>query len=118
MGWGFCGGKIRRGCGVFAVVVLGLAGCSDKQTVLFDGQVFKASADAARSDRSNFTVTVRDAAGNLDAAQRAGRYEGVVYCSRTYGSSQIEWAAPLVDPAQQVPDAAGALVLQGRCAFR
>ncbi len=125
MRMGFEGGRMKRACGGLLVavlmlgLVLGVAGCSKKQAVLFDGQAYKASVSAARGERRDFTVTVRDAAGNLDAAQRAGRYEGVVYCARSYGGSPIEWgAAGVADPGQLVADAAGALVLQGRCSYR
>ena len=86
---------------------------------LFDGIDFRADTDAPRGDRRSFTTTVRDAAQNVAAAQRAGRYSATQHCVRRFGASEIDWAgASAAAPETLAPGIDGTLVLQGRCAAR
>ncbi len=105
---------------VFAglALLMALSACDRKAPVLFDGRTYKASIDAPRADRRDFTVVVRDAAGNADAARRAGRYEAVQYCIKRLGGSEILWAnSPETNPAGLLT-AEGQLVMQGKCDHR
>ena len=99
-------------------LVLVLGACDRKAPVLFDGRAYKASVDATRADRRDFTVVVRDAAGNADAARRAARYEAVQYCIKRLGGSEIIWAnGPEINP-DSLLTADGQLVMQGMCDHR
>jgi hypothetical protein len=84
----------------------------------FGGLKFDAKLTASADDRRAFTVVVREAARNIEAAQEAGRYEAVAYCLYNFGASDMEWTAGPDLPADQVVLEDGALTMSGRCTAR
>ena len=61
----------------------------------------------------------RDAAQNVAAAQRAGRYSATQHCVRKFGTSEIDWTlASAGAPETLGLTERGELILQGRCAAR
>ena len=102
------------------IAVLLLSACQKRAPdYLFDGIDFRADTDAPRGDRASFVTTVRDAAQNVAAAQRAGRYSATQHCVRRFGVSEIEWS----EASTAAPEALGLtedgrLVLTGRCVKR
>ncbi len=73
---------------------LALTACNKrKDAVLFEGLYFPAKTQrVSKEARDHFTVSVKDANQNLNAAREAGRYEGIKYCINEYGTSKIDWA--------------------------
>ena len=102
------------------VALVLLSACKKREPdYLFDGINFRTDTGAPRGDRRSFITTVRDAAQNLAAAQRAGRYSATEHCVRKFGSSEIDWTdASAADPAALALTAKGELILQGKCAAR
>lgn len=102
------------------VALVLLSACQKREPeYLFDGIDFRVDTDAPRGDRRSFTTTVRDAAQNVAAAQRAGRYSATKHCVYRYGSSEIDWAeASAGAPETLALTEDGWLILQGRCAAR
>lgn len=96
-----------------------LAGCSEsrKDRPVFDGVPFRTDASAVdkKVSRAFFEALVYDARSSLDGAREAGRYAGTKYCIANYGSSKIDWAIDIDDPATPLPLAEDILVLQGTC---
>ena len=105
---------------VALIALVLLSACQRREPdYLFDGINFRADTDAPRGDRRSFTTSVRDAAQNVAAAQRAGRYSATQHCVRKFGSSEIDWAqASAGAPETLGLTEQGVLVLQGRCAAR
>ena len=105
---------------VALIALVLLSACQRREPdYLFDGINFRADTDAPRGDRRSFATSVRDAAQNVAAAQRAGRYSATQHCVRKFGSSQIDWAqASAGAPERLALTEQGVLVLQGRCAAR
>ena len=102
------------------MMLLLAAGCQKREVLyLFDGIDFRADTDAPRGDRRSFTTTVRAAAQNVAAAQRAGRYSATQHCVRKFGVSEIDWSpasAAAPETLALTPD--GTLVMQGKCVAR
>ena len=102
------------------VIVVLVAGCQKRvPDYLFDGIDFRADTDAPRGDRRSFITTVRAAAQNVAAAQRAGRYSATQHCVRKFGVSEIDWSpasAAAPETLALTPD--GTLVMQGKCVAR
>ena len=105
---------------VALIAVVLLSACQKREPdYLFDGINFRTDTDAPRGDRRTFTATVRDAAQNVAAAQRAGRYSATKHCVRKFGSSEIDWTpASAGAPETLGLTERGELILQGRCAAR
>ena len=56
---------------------------------------------------------VKDATQSLDAARKAGAYEGTKYCIDKYGNSRIDW---VVGPdAEQLTVSDGDVQFRGTC---
>ena len=104
----------------FVAALLLAAGCAKREVLyLFDGIDFRTDTDAPRGDRATFITTVRDAAQNVAAAQRAGRYSATQHCVRKLGVSEIDWTpASAAAPETLALAADGSLVLQGKCVAR
>ena len=102
------------------IALLLLTACQKREVLyLFDGIDYRTDTDAPRGDRRSFVTTVRDAAQNVPAAQRAGRYSATEHCVRKFGASEIDWAkASAAAPETLGLTADGSLVLQGKCAAR
>ena len=86
-------------CGLVLVLCCSFAsGCErwQRDRVTFDGMFFPASAKPVdRRDRTQFVATVRRADQSEDAARQAVAYEGVKYCIKWFGISNIDWE---IDP--------------------
>jgi hypothetical protein len=94
-----------------------LSACNRRDdTILFDGQAFRAKADAIdKDDRRTFTATISPVSASLEGAIEAGRYEGTKYCIANYGTSVIDWAVgPETEVTQLVVDG-DTLTFQGTC---
>ncbi|MEP1327444.1 hypothetical protein [Pseudophaeobacter sp.] len=96
-----------------------LAGCSEsrKNLPVFDGVAFRTSAAAVdkKVSRAVFEAQVRNAPASLEGAREAGRFAGTRYCIENYGTSKIDWAIDIDDPATPLPLDGDILVLQGTC---
>ncbi|MFN2350240.1 MAG: hypothetical protein ABR558_11835, partial [Thioalkalivibrio sp.] len=81
-----------KGIGV-AALILGLAGCADReQRMFFDGNYYPASSSADQRDLRGFTASVTRASQGVAGAQAAALHEATRYCVNTYGTSRIDWA--------------------------
>ncbi len=101
-------------CLLFGAMLLGA--CEDKaQRVFFAGNYYPSKASSSKDDREAFVVSVRKADQGLTGAREAGRYEGVKYCIKNFGSSEIDWVRgpDAKDGTLLIQD--GKLILQGRC---
>lgn len=95
-----------------------LAGCtSADDRILFDGQFFNAKLRKVERQLDVFTVSVRPVSRSLVGAREAGKYEAVVHCVNTFGSSDIIWTAGPDVPASQLNIDRDTLILQGRCPY-
>ncbi|TNF63529.1 MAG: hypothetical protein EP307_04910, partial [Rhodobacteraceae bacterium] len=67
---------------------LALSACNRRdETILFDGQAFRAKASAVdKDDLRTFTATISPVSASLEGAIEAGRYEGTKYCIANYGT--------------------------------
>jgi uncharacterized protein YgiB involved in biofilm formation len=96
-----------------------LAGCGEsrKDLPVFEGVPFRTDASAVdkKVTRALFEAHVYDARSSLDGAREAARYAGTKYCIANYGSSKIDWAIDIDNPATPLPLDEDILVLQGTC---
>jgi uncharacterized protein YgiB involved in biofilm formation len=96
-----------------------LVGCGEsrKDRPVFEGVPFRTDASVVdkKVSRAFFEARVYDARASLDGAREAARYVGPKYCIANYGSSQIDWAMDIDDPATPLPLDEDTLVLQGTC---
>ena len=106
-GWMFVSGAI--------VLALSACGGSEGEDILFDGQSFRASLDADKDTKQNFSVSVRPVSASLQGAREAGRYEATVYCVNRYGSSNIIWVVGPDSPDEALTITDNTLTLQGSC---
>lgn len=109
---------MRRGAGLIgaAVALTLIAGCeAEEKRIYHDGIYFRTKTDPIDKKRTlaDFTVTVKDATQSLDAARKAGAYEGTKYCIDKYGNSRIDW---VVGPdAEQLTVSDGDVQFRGTC---
>ncbi len=97
-----------------------LSGCGAKSSnnrVLFDGIYFRANARSVdkRASPADFTVTVNGVGASLDGAREAGRYEGIRFCIRNFGSSKIEWKVGPDSEPQTLRIENDKLTFAGKC---
>lgn len=93
-----------------------VAACTAPENrVLHDGQFYNAKLRKIDRQRDVFTVTVKPVSRSLVGAREAGRYEAVVHCVNSFGSSDIIWAAGPDAPQAQLNIVKDTLTLQGRC---
>lgn len=98
-----------------SAMVLGVAACSERDPIRFDGESFRMKAKDVSKDRRKFVVEIRDAAGREDAAMKAARYQATLYCLGRFGTSDMVWANA---DDEVVLTGAGALTREGECASR
>lgn len=93
-----------------------LTGCSSTEDrIFFDGQFYNAKLRKVERQLDQFIVTVKPVSKSLAGAREAGRYEAVVHCVNSFGSSDIIWSAgPDADESALSIDK-DTLTLQGRC---
>lgn len=103
-----------------AIIALGflvaLAGCTkEEDRVSFNGIYFKTKASKEADDLSVFVASVTPVSASFEGALEAGRYEGIKYCIKNYGTSSIVWSAgPDDEPGtMQVTD--DTLYFRGKC---
>lgn len=95
---------------------IALSACGSQDTrVAFDGIYFRTKARKIDDNRRAFTATVPRASTTLDAARRAGEYEGTRYCIENYGTSRIKWVVGPDTPPTSLRLTDGTLVFQGEC---
>lgn len=99
-------------------LVMLLTACGGPPPVLFDGMTMRAAASATSDDKRDFEVVVRDAAGRAGAAARAARYEATLYCLDRFAGSDVVWADGVLQDADTLITAEGALLRHGRCVQR
>jgi len=106
---------VAAGAGV--VLALSLPGCAQPdEDDLFDGQYFSTRARSeSRADPERFTVLVRGVSASPKGAREAGHYQGVRYCLRHYGTSDIDWVVGPQHPPEQLQAGHDTFQLQGRC---
>jgi hypothetical protein len=110
---------------MIALIGLTVTGCSRlgigqgrSSQPSFDGQWFRASAKAARSDRQNFVVTVRQVSKSPRGAVEAAKYQATSHCLRFFGTSDFVWALPEIGEdgdATQLPVENDTLTVSGTC---
>jgi hypothetical protein len=84
--------------------------------VAFDGAFYKGKTRSERSNRKDFTATVRPvSAQRLTGALAAGRYEGIKHCIGYYGTSDITWLVGPDTPPEQLRVEGDTLTLRGTC---
>ncbi len=99
-----------------AICVALLAGCaSSDDRIYFDGHFYNSKLRKVDGQFDVFTVSVKPVSKSLAGALEAGKYEAVVYCVNTYGSSDIQWTAGPDAPEGQLNIGNDTLLLQGRC---
>lgn len=86
-----------------------------RATQEFDGQRFRGSAKGNRDDRHGFTATARPVSASAKGALASAEYQGIRYCIKYFGTSEIDWShEPDSDPAA-LAIANDTLTLTGRC---
>ena len=78
---------------------------------------FRANARSVdkRASPADFTVTVNGVGASLDDAREAGRYEGIRFCIRNFGSSKIEWKVGPDSEPQTLRIENDKLTFAGKC---
>jgi hypothetical protein len=104
---------VLTGCGVVSNVTGALTG-SNRQA--FDGQVFRASLAADRTDPAPFVVRVQQAGKSLTGAREAGRFEATKHCIQYFGNSEAIWTVGPDSPDEALVFDGDTLVMTGRCA--
>lgn len=92
---------------ILSVLALSLvAGCNRADDrVRFDGQIYRGKASKVKENPRQFTAWASPVSASLEGAREAARYEGIKYCVKLFGTSQIDWTAspdtenvsPLID---------------------
>ncbi len=105
---------------ILLTLITTIAACAqqrESRRVAFDGIAFRSKTAAVdkKVTRAEFAVEVRDAAQSINAARRAGHYEGIKYCIAEYGTSDITWVSDPLDPEAQLTMSGPDLLLQGTC---
>ena len=106
---------------VLGVVLLmvAVAGCNKREDKLipFDGQYYKVKSSPVdkKVTLADFTVSIREVSQSLDGAREAGGYEGIRYCIKNYGTSQIDWSVGPETAPQNLRIADDTLTFAGRC---
>ena len=107
---------MMRGGLITLLAVATVASCGPSEdSVLFDGQYYRARLDTDRDNRSDFTVSVRPVSASLAGAKEAARYEAVVYCVNRYGSSDITWVVGPDSSDESLTISDDTLFLRGEC---
>ncbi len=84
--------------------------------VAFNGVFYKSKTRSERSNRKDFTSTVRPVTTQgLTGALAAGRYEGIKHCIRYYGTSDIAWVVGPDTPPAQLRVDGDTLTFRGTC---
>lgn len=94
---------------------LGLTACGEAwqdNRMPFGGIYWSSSLDVAKETPEDFSIVVKDATQDRDAAKEAGRFEGIKYCVEFFGSSDIDWGQ---GPDQRLNIVKGDLYLNGSC---
>ena len=105
-----------RGGLISLLAVATVVSCGPSEdSILFDGQFYRARLDTDRDNRSDFTVSVRPVSASLAGAKEAARYEAVVYCVNRYGSSDITWVVGPDSPDESLTISDDTLFLRGEC---
>ncbi|WP_246107368.1 hypothetical protein [Puniceibacterium confluentis] len=110
-----------RGFAILGVVAIALttAACSRTKganVVAFDGVFYKGKVQAERSNRKDFTATVRPVSVQaLTGARAAGRHEGIKHCIFYYGTSDIAWVVGPDTPPEQLQLVGDTLTFRGSC---
>lgn len=100
-------------------LVVAIAGCSSSVNRLtLDGQLYRGSAKADRSDRAAFVAQAGPVSASLENARQAADYEAVKYCIDHLGTSDILWDAAPDAPEESLTIDNDKLVVQGRCVER
>lgn len=96
-------------------LALGLSACGEAwedNRIAFGGIYFGADVAAQDDKPEVFTLVIKDANQNIEAAREAGRYEGTKYCVEFFGTSDIAWGQ---GPDQTPNVVKGDLYLNGSC---
>jgi hypothetical protein len=104
---------VLSGCGVVSNVTDRLTG-SNRQA--FDGQFFRASLAADRTNPAPFVVRVQQANKSLAGAREAGRFEATKHCIQYFGNSDAIWSVGPDSPDEALVFDGDTLVMTGRCA--
>lgn len=101
---------------LIAAMAIVLAGCGgDRGDIKIDGKSFGGSAKRERGDRAAFVATGGKASDSLEGARQAAVYEGIKYCLKYLGTSDIAWEqGPDVEDEDLVVDR-DRVVFRGRC---
>lgn len=110
----------RAGLALAGVALIAsVAGCTKREDKLFpfDGHYYKVKSGAVDKKVTlvDFTLTVSQVSQSLDGAREAGGYEGIRYCIKNFGSSDIDWkVGPETEP-QHLTIVDDTLTFAGRC---
>ena len=94
------------GCGVFG---------SKAKRYEYGGMVFTGDAKRVRGDRASFVATGGPVSASLEGAIGATEYQGIRYCIKYLGTSDIDWAIGPDTPQAQLPVDGDKLTFQGTC---
>ncbi|GAW34021.1 hypothetical protein RA2_01066 [Roseovarius sp. A-2] len=110
-------GSVLRGIGIAAVVIALLASCASREErVFFDGNFYPPKSGGERSDRRNFTATVKRVSRGVEGAQKAAVHEATRYCLKNFGTSDIAWAGVAEGEIGPVYLRSGdRITVEGRC---
>ena len=101
---------------LMAAVAAALAGCADPtKRILYDGQFFRTKAKAVDKTLDTFVLTVKDPGKSLLGARQAAHHEGVRYCVKNFGTSEIIWDIDPLDEQSQPRIVDNAMTFQGKC---
>nr|WP_274705515.1 hypothetical protein [Salipiger pentaromativorans] len=81
----------------------------------YGGVYFSGNAKAVKGDRASFVATAKPVSASLDGAIEAARYEGVKYCIKYLGTSNIAWQVGPDTPKEQLVVEKNGLTFRGTC---
>ena len=110
----------RAALALAGIAVIAIAaGCNKREDkiVPFDGHYFKVKSSTVdkKVTLADFTVTIRQVSQSLDGAREAGGYEGIRYCIKNFGTSQIDCAVGPETEPQNLRVVDDTLTFAGRC---
>ncbi|WP_172299906.1 hypothetical protein [Pseudoruegeria sp. HB172150] len=109
-------------CGIYRNTVgslgVGTASARGSNQVNINDITFRSKLSIDGVQKRDLTISVSPVRIDPNAAQEAGRYRATVYCLRSFGSSDTDWAiGPDIPPAQlRIVD--DTITLRGSCAAR
>lgn len=108
---------------IFAIVTMGLSGCSGVRERIFgageEAQGLPYRGVLARgTDRRDFTVRVRAGGVSVSDVRESVRFPATRYCLTTYGASDTRWVMDAATGDWSFTRDGSDMIFRGRCVAR